>query len=237
MSASITVNQNPSPTPADSPLLAGFVGKDLEAVLSEARVQNFSRNSVMTRQEMPADRLFLLTKGRARFFYETPEGKKLTLLWLTPGQVFGLVTLVETRLPYLVGTEALKDSSTLVWDRFTLHKLVLRYPRLLQNALLFGHGYLSWCIADRCALVTNSARQRLARVILCLAHGIGEGIGDHLEIDATNEELATAANVTPFTASRILSEWRQTRAIAKQRGKLVLISRQRLWQTASDATI
>src|SRR5262249_61544676 len=97
-------------------------------------------------------------------------------------------------LPYLAGTETLQDSSMLVWDRATLRKLIVRYPALLQNALRFGHKYLAWYVADHCALVTHSARQRLARVIVCLAEAIGEKLGDHREIDATNEELSTAAN-------------------------------------------
>jgi CRP/FNR family transcriptional regulator, nitrogen oxide reductase regulator len=226
--ASARPDRNSPGAETHSVLLSGLVGRDLEAVLSEARVQNFTRHTVVTRQDAAADRLFLLTRGRARFFYETPEGSKLVLLWLTPGDIFGGVALVERQLPYLVGTEALKDSSALVWDRVTLRKLVLRYPRLLQNALLFAHQYLAWYLADHCALVTTSARQRLARVIVCLAENIGQKIGDQFEIDATNEELASAANITTFTASRILSEWQERGTIEKRRGKIVVLSKERL---------
>ena len=31
-----------------------------------------------------------------------------------------------------------------------------------------------------------------------------------MEFDITNEELANAANITPYTASRILSDWQKT---------------------------
>jgi len=237
-STAVTVSrlmqENFSVAPAHSLFLAGFVGKDLEAILSEARVQHFFRHTVITTQDAAADRLFLITKGRARFFFETPEGKKLILLWLVPGDIFGGAALVEPCVNYLVGTEALKDSSMLVWDRATLRKLIVRYPTLVQNALRFAHTYLAWYVADHSALVTHSARQRLARVIVCLAEGIGEEIGDHREIDATNEELATAANITPFTTSRILREWQRRRAVVKRRGKIVLLSKKLLFATAND---
>jgi len=126
--------------------------------------------------------------------------------------------------PYLVSTETLKDSSMLVWDRARLRILVTRYPRLLENALLISSDYLAWYLADHVALVSQTARQRLARVLVCLAETIGNKNSDGFEFDATNEELAGAANVTPFTASRLLGEWQRNRAVAKRRGKVLLRS-------------
>ena len=48
------------------------------------------------------------------------------------------------------------------------------------------------------------------------------------EFDITDEELANAANITIYTASRILSEWQRSGAIRKQRGKIVVRSTERL---------
>jgi hypothetical protein len=36
--------------------------------------------------------------------------------------------------------------------------------------------------------------------------------------------LADAANITVFTASRLISEWQRTRALVKRRGKILLQS-------------
>ena len=49
-----------------------------------------------------------------------------------------------------------------------------------------------------------------------------------LEFDITNEELANAANITLYPASRIL-EWQRTGAIRKQRRKIVVRSTERLF--------
>jgi CRP-like cAMP-binding protein len=49
-----------------------------------------------------------------------------------------------------------------------------------------------------------------------------------IEFDVTNEELASAANITPFTASRLLSKWQTSRAVVKRRGKILLRSPERL---------
>ena len=217
-----------APVNLKSRFLGGLSPLDLKVILAAARPRQFTSNSVVANQGNPADHLFLLTKGRARFFFNTQEGKKVILLWLTPGEVFGASALLSTPSWYLVSTETLKDSSMLVWDRATLRNLAGRYPRLLENALLIAYDYLAWYVADHVALVSHTARQRLANLLVCLAQTIGEEVSSGFEFDATNEELAAAANVTAFTASRLLSEWQNKGAVLKNRGKVLLRSPERL---------
>lgn len=211
-----------------SRFLEGLSPLDLKVILAAARQRHFLPNSVVVNQGNPADHLFLLTKGRARFFFNTPEGKKVILLWLTPGEIFGGSALMSNSSWYLVSTETVKDSSMLVWDRATLRILASRYPRLLENALPIAYDYLAWYVADHVALIGHTARQRLARVLVCLAQTIGKRVSDGYEFDATNEELSAAANVTPFTASRLLSGWQSEGAVFKSRGKVLLRSPERL---------
>ena len=211
-----------------SKFLEGFSPLDLNVILTAAKQRHFVSNYIVVNQGDPPDHLFLLTAGRARFFVNTPEGKKILLLWLTPGEVFGGAAILSNPAPYLVSTETLKDSSMLVWDRATLRHLAVRYPRLVENAMLIAYDYFAWYVADHVALIGDTARQRLARVLVCLAQTIGEKVPGGFEFDATNEELAGAANVTAFTASRLLSEWQDKGAVLKQRGKVLLRSPERL---------
>ena len=66
-----------------------------------------------------------------------------------------------------------------------------------------------------------------------LARSIGQQVTAGIELDVTNEELANAANVTPFTASRLLSEWQRQGAVRKSRGKVLLLSLERLFSAAA----
>lgn len=211
-----------------SKFLEGFSPLDLNVILTAAKQQRFVSDYVVVNQGDSPDHMFLLTEGRARFFVNTPEGKKILLLWLTPGEVFGGAALLSNPAPYLVSTETLKDSSMLVWDRATLRNLAVRYPRLVENAMLIAYDYFAWYVSDHVALISHTARQRLAGVLVCLAQTIGEKVPGGFEFDATNEELAGAANVTPFTASRLLSEWQKKNAVLKHRGKVLLRSPERL---------
>src|SRR6201981_1127179 len=130
-----------------SRFLEGLSPLDLNVILAAAKQRHFASNSVVVNQGNPADHLFLLTKGRARFFFNTQEGKKVILFWLIPGEVFGGSALLSTPSRYLVSTETLKDSNMLVWDRAALRSLVTRCPRLLENALLTASDYLGWYLA------------------------------------------------------------------------------------------
>jgi CRP/FNR family transcriptional regulator, nitrogen oxide reductase regulator len=212
-----------------SRFLEGLAPPDLRVILAAATQRHLSANSVVTNHGDSASHFFLLTKGRARFFYITQEGQKILLHWLVPGEVFGAMALLPNPSSYLVSTEIVKDSLLSVWDRATIQNLVARYPRLAVNALSTASDYLILYLAAHVALICDTARQRLARVIVNLARGIGQAVPGGVELDVTNEELANAANVTPFTASRLLSEWQRNGAVVKSRGKVMLRAPERLF--------
>jgi CRP-like cAMP-binding protein len=201
---------------------------DGESILAAATPQRFDANSVVTNQGQPANHLFLLTKGRARFFFITEEGQRHILLWLPPLEIFGVRTLLPAPSSYLAGTEAVKESWALMWDRNTIQGLAARYPRLKDNALLIASEYLAEQLESYLTLTRHNARQRLVHVLTTIAPSIGRRVSDGVELDVTNEELANTANVTLFTASRLLSKWQRSGDVLKSRGKLLLRRPERL---------
>lgn len=207
-----------------SHFLDGLAPPVRKAILGAARQRRFHANSVITNQGDPADHLFLLTKGLARYFTITEKGRKLLFQWLGPGELFGGMTVLSIRSSYLLNTETVTETSVLVWDRATIRGLIARYPRLLENALLGASDFVAWHLASQIALACHTARQRVAQVLVTLARTIGKKTPGGIALHITNEELSNAANVTPFTASRLISQWQRTHALVKRRGKLLLVS-------------
>jgi CRP-like cAMP-binding protein len=208
--------------------LKGLQPSEIDAILAAARHRRYAMNSVVIDQGEPADYFFLLTKGCARVFFITQQGRKVLLRWLAPGEILGGTALLPTPSTYLVSTEMVKESSVLVWRRSAIRDLVIRFPKLLDNALPFALDYLTWFLAAHTALISNTARERLAQVLLSLAPGIGQKVPGGVRLEVTNEQLANAANVTIFTTSRILSEWQKNGAVVKGRGSLLLRAPHRL---------
>jgi CRP-like cAMP-binding protein len=151
------------------------------------------------------------------------------MIWATPGDLFGGKALLSLPSAYLVSTEAVRSTRVLLWDRASIRSLADRHPRLLENALSYASDYLDWYVTAHVSLTCHTAGRRLGEVLAGLAHTIGRDVPGGVEFDVTNEELASAANITPFTVSRLLSKWQRNRALVRRRGKLVLRAPQRLF--------
>lgn len=208
--------------------LEGLAPPELQSILAAATVRRLPANFVVVNQGDPADHLFLLLKGRARYFFMTPDGEKMLLLWLPPGEMLGGAALLSKRSHYLVSTEVVRNGCALVWNRTTIRTLAAKHPQLVDNALSIAWDYLNASLATHLSMTRHTARQRLAQVLVNLASGIGHKISRGVEILVSNEDLASAANVTPFTASRLLSELQRKGLLAKSRGKVLLRDPERL---------
>jgi CRP-like cAMP-binding protein len=208
--------------------LDGLAPPEIKLILAQSTQRRFLRSSVITNQGQPADQLFLLVHGHARYFYLTSEGQKILLRWLVPGEIFGGATLLRRPYKYLVSTEMVKSGWALTWDRVTVRGLAEKYPRLLENMLAIATDYLDGYLAVHISMTCHSARQRLAHVLVNLASGIGYAVPGGLELRVSNEELANTANVTPFTASRLLNDWQRLGTLVKSRGKILLRYPERL---------
>ncbi|MGA9240958.1 MAG: Crp/Fnr family transcriptional regulator [Silvibacterium sp.] len=204
--------------------LDGLTPSAVTSIVAAAGHRRFSARSVMAREGYPADQLFLMVNGRARSFCITPQGEKVSIFWFPPGEVCGAAAFLSKPVAYLVSTEAVNNSTALVWDRATIRSFSAQYPRLFENALLIAYDYFVVYRALHISATCQNARQRLAQVLGSLANGMGRRVEDGVALDVRNEELANEANITIFTASRLLNEWQRQGILTKSRGKIVLRS-------------
>jgi CRP/FNR family transcriptional regulator, nitrogen oxide reductase regulator len=200
----------------------GLDAPDVKMILAAGTQERFLPYSVIIHQGYPAEHLYLLMTGRARRFFLTEDGQKVVLLRVPPRDIFGEAVLLARPVDYLLGAEAITNSSTLSWSRSTIRSLCERIPRLMDNALLISFDYLAAYRAAHASLICNSAPQRLAQVLANLADGIGQKVPGGIELDVRNEELANEANISLFTASRLLSAWQREGILVKRRGKVLL---------------
>jgi len=211
--------------------LEGLTRDELHDILANAGERKYSVNTVIANHEEPATHVFLLTRGSGRHFFITENGQRVLLRWLLPGDITGGRALLREPTSYLVSTEIMKNSTVLIWPRTSIQEFVQRYPKLSENALSLASDYMTWFLASHLALISKSAQERVAQVLLSLTAGVGHKTLFGTEIEITNEELANASNVTLFTACRILSGWQRIGAISKRRGKVVVRSPERIMNT------
>jgi len=214
--------------PPNIDFFRGLKKQEVDLIFAAGKFRRFSTRCMMTHQSDPASHFFLLWRGRARYFFETQDGKKLNLRPITPGDVFGGAAFVSGGSTYLLSSEALRDSLALVWEGTTIRAFAKRFHLLFENAIFIAKDHLSWYVSAYVGLSSQTARERLADVLVKLAPAIGRGVFGGIELDLTNEELADSANMTPYTVSRMISQWKKVGALHKERGKIILRAPERL---------
>src|SRR5262245_54461436 len=198
----------------------GLDGPAVREILDAGTFRKIPEREIVLVAGDIASHLFLLVSGHANFYRFSQEGDKILLSGLSKGDVFGLGSLLSRRTHYLATAETTRVSDFVVWEQALIRKLAKQHPRLAENALAIVLQYLA-AHADRLVdLVTLSAADRLARAIFHLSKNTGKIGPNGIEIQATNEELSELANVSSFTASRLLNKWVRRGALTKSRGKL-----------------
>jgi CRP/FNR family transcriptional regulator, nitrogen oxide reductase regulator len=214
--------------PPSCDFFAGIRGNHLSEILRAAKTRKMRARQIIMGEGTAPPRLFLLKSGRAKFYRVTPSGEEIVLTNLVPGDIFGLGNLLAPAMPCIGTAETTRDSELLVWEPSRIRSLAHKYPRLAQNALCIALRYLAAHFDRLLALVTGTAAERLARVVLHLGKESSAVVPTGAEIAVTNEELAAEANISTFTVSRLLSMWSRAGALKKSRGKIFVKSPEKL---------
>jgi CRP-like cAMP-binding protein len=216
------VNSESAPAAAFSTFLAGLEPAATRAILGAGKIRRISAKHAITSGGQQASHLFLIQSGRVRYYHLTKQGELVLLGRLVPGDVVGLVVLLKGPSAYMASAEATSDCELLTWDRAVVRSFVDLYPLLGENGLRIALGYLQNYIERHVGLVTETAEERLARTVLKLGHQTGAVHHDGVEIHATNAELSALADISPFTASRLLNGWVRAGTVSKGRGRILL---------------
>jgi CRP-like cAMP-binding protein len=210
-----------SPTP-DSILLAGLDDSVVQTMVEAARVRRLGSNETLIAEGQPADQLFLIKSGTARFYRLTKTGEDIALLWLVPGDIVGLGSLLADHASYLANAETVSACEFLVWDHARIRGFALDYPAIFENGMGLSLNYLRDSLGRHVDLATKPPHIRLARSLMNLARKIGTAHSLGVEIAVNNEHLSSLADVSHFTASRVLAGWARSGRVTKQRGKVIV---------------
>jgi CRP-like cAMP-binding protein len=204
--------------------LSGFAAHQKKLILQSAGPRKYAKGSVIVRTGDPATHLFLVKRGRVKFYRVTKRGEEVLLWWLSPGDCFGIGTLFAVPVHYIGTAQAVEDCELVVWNRSTIRSLAAKNERLGQNALHIILDCLAAFAERVVGQTTETAEQRLARTLLQLGRRAGRVRRDHIELDILNEDLAGLSDVSVFTASRQLKEWERQGVVRKIRGHVHILS-------------
>jgi CRP-like cAMP-binding protein len=203
-------------------LLNGLSQDDAAHILAAAVGRKFSKGRTIIRTDEPATQLFLIKTGSVNYYRVGPDGRQVLLIRLFAGDTFGLGTLVEKPVSYIGTAEALSETDLYSWGQTWIRQYVKQHPTLALNALRIAMEYIRLYSDRHLALVSGSVEDRLTLALTQLGLRAGHPHPRGLEIEITNEHLASLADIGYFTASRLLNKWQKRGAVEKSRGKVII---------------
>lgn len=209
--------------PFNSPLRA-IAGLDR---VSRSRI--YPRGAVVFREGNVAHGVYVLSSGRAKVSISSPDGKKLILRIARGGDILGLYAGLTGRA-FEATAEMLEGGRVDFISRQDLLNLLGRQGGSSLDLLeVFSRQFSDLVEHTRMIALSESALEKLARLIMNWARNFGERNGDgiRLRILLTQEEIAQIIGASRETVTRLFS--------ALKRDRVIHVNRDVIWIRDSAA--
>jgi CRP/FNR family transcriptional regulator, nitrogen oxide reductase regulator len=203
---------------AGSELFGGLSPEALTDVARLGQVRSLTKDTTLFTQGVPAERCHALISGRVRIAQSGAEGGQLIVRFVGPGETFGTVALFTDR-HYPAEATTVIDSVEISWTESVLLELIQRHTQIAVNLVKIVGARLREVQERLRELATQSVDQRIAHVLLRLAHtACGEDAS--IEFPLTREDVAAMCGATLYTVSRILTAWEKAGYLTTRRRRL-----------------
>lgn len=199
------------------PLLVGLSPSEVADVLAHGRTLKVGPKTCLCTAGEKAEHLFVVLRGRVKYSRLTADGDEIVLRLFTPGESFGFATLLPAPLNYLGTAQAIFASEVVVWNHGQISKLADRHHQIWTNALRIALRLLGGLSDRHSSLFEGNASHRIARALIDVGRRSGGFHPQGIDVHITNEQLGALADVSRFTASRVLSSWSKAGVITKER--------------------
>lgn len=219
----------------NSKLFRNIGNQGVEELVSAAKLFKLDGGAHYFLEDDPADRGYLLLKGKVKLTQVTLEGQQVILGYLSPGRVFGIIAILK-KVAYPVSAQAVGDCTALAWDQRTLNLLMEQYPQIALNSLHIMAGQIREFQNRVRDLSTKRVETRIARAVLRLANQTGVKVPEGILIDLplSRQDLAEMTGSTLYTVSRILHDWENMGIVHSKRQKIVITNPHGLVIIAED---
>jgi CRP-like cAMP-binding protein len=209
-------------------LLAGIQPDGRQKILAGSRPKTFRPSQIFYHAGEPAEHLFVLRKGHVQIGRLTRTGREVVIGILASGDMFGLSSMMRGRSEYFWTAKALESGEMLIWTRDVIRRFAREYPRLSGNVLQVVLGYVAHFADRHEELLSGTAELRVGRALTRLGTQIGTAHSSGIEVRIKNEQLASLADVSAFTVSRLLKRWERKGVVRKRRGVVHIVHPEKL---------
>lgn len=184
----------------------------------------YPRNAILFNEGHVARGVYVLRTGSAKISICSADGKKLIMRIAKPGDVLGLYAGLTGR-PYEATAELLEPGQVSFVSRQSLVQMIASQKAFGMGLIqVFSQQFSEFVDQARLLLLSASATQKLARLMLKLSRDFGEltSGGIRLQILLTQEEIAQIIGASRETVTRLFSALKRKHIIRVKGGSMVI---------------
>ena len=200
------------------PLFTGLTGEELDALLSDARVEAVASDAVIFLQGDPARHFFVVLEGWVKLFRTTAEGDEAVIAIVPRGQSFAEAAVFEER-SYPVSAAPVEDSRLLFIPAQSFLEKILNDRQMVLKMMGSMSQRLRQLVTQVEDLSLKSSVERLAGYLVGLCPQTSGAAIIRLPLDKAL--IARHLGMQPETLSRSLSRLR-TLGIAAEGDHLII---------------
>jgi len=171
-------------------------------------VVSLKKNDVIFSQGDPAELIFYIQKGRVKLTVVSEQGKEAVVAIMEAGQFFGEGCL-NGDIARVATAVSLGDSAIVSISKHAMREALQNEPRLAEYFVKYLITRTSRVEADLIDQLFNSSEQRLARLLLLLAHFGKEG-AEPIDVEISQETLAEMIGTTRSRVSFFMNKFRKS---------------------------
>jgi len=215
--------------------------KDIDQVLLEQlvpymREETYKKGEIIFHEGDEGNQIFFIRSGMVSI-YTSNKAKRITLAYLTKGEYFGEMALMQPGLCRSATAETLNAVKVYSLHRSDFHQLVEKdrnVPFLLLNYTMERLRKANHQIYD---LTFLNVQNRIIRRLLDLGKEVGATREDgscHIPMKITHQQLADTVGAARETVSKIIIELQEQELLNLSNKKLTLLNPEALINKLND---
>jgi len=206
-------------------LFSTLTAAELRQISERIVCKHFKKNSVILREEMTSEVMYIILEGEVKVIRSMEEGKEIIVSMHSSGEFFGELSLIDGKTtPATV--IATKDSTTALITKVEFFTLIYSQRKVMENFLNVLCARLRESISKIELLNFNNAAQRVKMLFMMIAENYGDRTpaGTVLNIRLLHQDIADMVGLTRETVTRVLDRWKKNGEIAFLNNKRIRLN-------------
>ncbi|MGI9859953.1 Crp/Fnr family transcriptional regulator [Moorella naiadis] len=211
------------------PVFAGLNPEELQHIASLALRRHYRKNMYLFMEGEPGDAIYFVTRGAIKLFQVLEDGREKILHFVREGEIFAEVLLFEGG-PYPATAQTLEDTEVGIIRNADMEALLSRHGEMAVKIIKVMSRRLRQAQNHIRDLALKGAYGRLASSLLQLAQQYGKPREDGVTIDLnlSQQELASLIGTSRETVARILSDFKRLGTVEVERQRITILEPEKL---------